>query len=350
MALLLTEANVKSLLTMPLALEAVEDSFRRLAEGSALLHPRQRLHIPGKSYLHYMAAGDSTSGYMGLKVYTSAREGLRFLVPLFQAESGDLVALIEADYLGQMRTGAASGVATRFMAREEARTAGIVGTGLQARTQLEAIALVRKLESVRAFGRDPKRREQFAKEMTARLQIPVTAVPSAEEAVRGAEIIITSTTSSNPVVEGRWLEDGMHINAIGANFPQKRELDDDAVRRAGIVAVDSREQSKQEAGDLIHAFGGDESQWGQRTGACWNRGGEDAGTHDLHSNHVVQVERHRDRGYCRRGASLRIGSRAWHRQGGSHVGKRSSIRRGARRLSGALPGMRVKCGCGEGES
>jgi ornithine cyclodeaminase/alanine dehydrogenase-like protein (mu-crystallin family) len=261
MALLLTEANVRSLLTMPLALEAVEDSFRRLAEGSALVHSRQRLHIPGKSYLHYMAAGDSTSGYMGLKVYTSAREGLRFLVPLFHAESGDLVALIEADYLGQMRTGAASGVATRFMAREEACTAGIVGTGLQARTQLEAIALVRKLESVRAFGRDPKRREQFAKEMTARLQIPVTAVSSGEEAVRGADIIITSTTSSSPVVEGRWLEDGMHINAIGANFPQKRELDDDAVRRAGIVAVDSREQSRQEAGDLIHAFGGHESQW-----------------------------------------------------------------------------------------
>jgi alanine dehydrogenase len=252
---------VRSLLTMPLALEAVEASFLRLAEGGALVHSRQRLHIPGKSYLHYMAAGDSTSGYMGLKIYTSAREGLRFLVPLFQAESGDLVALIEADYLGQMRTGAASGVATRFMAREEARTAGIVGTGLQARTQLEAIALVRKLESVRAFGRDPKRREQFAKEMTARLQIPVTAVSSAEEAVRGAEIIITSTTSTNPVVEGRWLEDGMHINAIGANFPQKRELDDDAVRRAGIVAVDSREQSRQEAGDLIHAFGGDDSQW-----------------------------------------------------------------------------------------
>lgn len=261
MALLLTEANVKSILTMPLALEAVEDSFLRLAEGSALLHPRQRLHIPGKSYLHYMAAGDSTSGYMGLKIYTSAREGLRFLVPLFQAESGDLVALIEADYLGQMRTGAASGVATRFMARKEARTAGIVGTGLQARTQLEAIALVRKLESIRAFGRDQKRREQFAKEMTARLQIPVTAVSSAEEAVRGADIIITSTTSSNPVIEGRWLEDGMHINAIGANFPQKRELDDHAVRRAGIVAVDSREQSRQEAGDLIHAFGGDNSQW-----------------------------------------------------------------------------------------
>lgn len=102
MALLLSEADVKNILTMPLALEAVEDSFRRLADGSAQVHSRQRLHIPGKSYLHYMAGADAVSGYMGLKMYTSAKQGLRFLVPLFDALSGDLVALIEADYLGQM--------------------------------------------------------------------------------------------------------------------------------------------------------------------------------------------------------------------------------------------------------
>ncbi len=129
MALLLTEADVKSLLTMPLALECVQHSFQRLADGSALLHPRQRLHVPSKSYLHYMAAADGTSGYMGLKIYTSSREGLRFLITLFSAESGDLLALIEADFIGQMRTGAASGVATRLLAREDARTVGIVGTG-----------------------------------------------------------------------------------------------------------------------------------------------------------------------------------------------------------------------------
>ena len=183
MPLLLTEADVKSILTMALAIEAVEDSFRRLADGSALLHSRQRLHVPGKSYMHYMAAADATTGYMGLKIYTSAREGLRFLVPLFQAESGDLVALIEANHLGQMRTGAASGVATRVLARPEARTIGIIGTGLQARTQLEAITHVRKIENIRAFGRDRERREQFAMEMTERLKVPVTAVASAEEAI-----------------------------------------------------------------------------------------------------------------------------------------------------------------------
>jgi len=261
MPLLLTETDVKSILTMPLAMEAVEDSFRRLADGRALLHSRQRLHVPGKSYLHYMAAADSTTGYMGLKIYTSSREGLRFLVPLFQAESGDMVALIEANYLGQMRTGAASGVATRVLARTEARTIGIIGTGLQARTQLEAIAQVRKIESIRAFGRDSSRREQFARDMSERLKIPVAAAGSAEEAVRNADVVVTSTTSTNPVLEGRWLTPGIHMNAIGANFPNRRELDDEAVRRSHVIAADSREQSKLEAGDLIRFFGDDDLRW-----------------------------------------------------------------------------------------
>src|SRR5580692_12903931 len=173
MTLLLSESEVKSILTMPLALEAVENSFQRLADGTALVHSRARLHIPGKSYLHYMAAAEATSGYMGLKIYTSAKEGLRFLILLFHAESGELLAEIEADYVGQMRTGAASGLATRLLARGEAKTVGIIGTGLQARTQLEAISHARKIESVRAFSRDPQKRETFASEMSAILKIPV---------------------------------------------------------------------------------------------------------------------------------------------------------------------------------
>jgi alanine dehydrogenase len=261
MALLLTEADVKSLLTMPRALECVQYSFQRLADGSALLHPRQRLHVPSQSYLHYMAAADGTSGYMGLKIYTSSREGLRFLITLFSAESGDLLALMEADFIGQMRTGAASGVATRLLAREDARTVGIVGTGLQARTQLQAITQVRKLTEVRAFSRSTEKRETFAREMTEALQLPVSAVESAEAAVRDADIIVTSTTSTSPVIEGAWLKPGVHINAIGANFPQKRELDAQAVERCNVIVVDSREQSKMEAGDLIQVFGEDAGRW-----------------------------------------------------------------------------------------
>jgi len=265
MALLLTEADVKSLLTMPLALECVQHSFQCLADGSALLHPRQRLHVPSKSYLHYMAAADGTSGYMGLKIYTSAREGLRFLITLFSAESGDLLALIEADFIGQMRTGAASGLATRLLAREDARTVGIVGTGLQARTQLQAITQVRKLTEVRAFSRSAEKREKFAKEMTKAFKIPVSAVDSAQAAVRDADIVVTSTTSTNPVIEGAWLKPGVHINAIGANFPQKRELDAKAVERCDVIVVDSREQSKMEAGDLIQVFGEDAQLWSNVT-------------------------------------------------------------------------------------
>ena len=261
MTLLLSEADVQSLLTMPLAIEAVEDAFRRLADGSAQFHPRQRLHLPGNSYLHYMAAADGTGGYMGMKIYTSSREGLRFLVPLFQAKTGELLALIEASYLGQMRTGAASGVATKLLARRDARTVGVVGTGFQAAAQIEAVAAVRKIERVRTFGRDPERRQSFASEMSAKLGVPVEAAASAEEAVNDADIVITSTTASKPVVEGRWLRAGMHINAIGANFPEKAELDADAVNRADVICADSREQSKLEAGDLIQAFEGDYSRW-----------------------------------------------------------------------------------------
>jgi ornithine cyclodeaminase/alanine dehydrogenase-like protein (mu-crystallin family) len=261
MALHLTEADVRNLLTMPLALEAVEDSFRRLADGSAVSHSRRRLNMIDKGFLHYMAASDATGGYIGLKIYSVSSSGARFLVPLFSAKSGELLALIEANYLGQARTGAASGVATRLMARQDARTVGIIGTGLQARTQLEAVAIVRKLERVRAFSRDVQRREQFAEEMTSRTGVPVTAVSSAEEAVRGADVLITSTTSKNPIVEGRWLERGVHINAIGVNFADKRELDADAIRRCDVIAADSREQSKVEAGDLIQVFGESDAGW-----------------------------------------------------------------------------------------
>ena len=261
MPLLLSEADVKAILTMPMALELVEASFRRLAEGTAVCHPRRRLHMAPKGIMNYMAASDSAGGYMGLKIYTISPNGVRFVLPLFNARSGEMCALIEADHLGQMRTGAASGVAARVMARADARTVGVIGTGYQARTQLEAVALARKLEIIRAFGRDAARRVKFANDMTARLGAPVVAVPSAEQAVRESDIVITATTASKPVIEGSWLNPGMHINAIGSNFAEKQELDAEAVGRCDVIAADWVEQSKIEAGDLIQAFGTDLSRW-----------------------------------------------------------------------------------------
>ncbi len=261
MTLILSEADVRAVLTMPMALDAVEEISRRQDSNEAVVHARRRIELPNNGFFHYMAAADMTGGFLGMKIYTYVKGRLRFLVPLYGIETGELVALIEADYLGQMRTGAASGIATKYMSRKDARTAGIIGTGFQARTQLEAIAAVRKLESARVFGRDRQRRGRFATEMCAKLGLPVTPVDSADEAVRDADIVATATTASHPVLRGVALSEGAHINAIGANHAHKRELDEEAVRRARQIVVDSIEQSKAEAGDLILAFAGDEARW-----------------------------------------------------------------------------------------
>lgn len=261
MTLLLTEADVRSLLTMPIALEIVEESLRQQGDGELVLHPRRRIKLPDNALLHYMAAADTARGYIGMKIYTVVRGVARFVVPLFRSATGEMAALIEADALGQLRTGAASGVATKYLANANARTACIIGTGYQARTQLEAVAAVRRLERVRAFGRDPERRETFCREMSERIGVAVEPMRSGQEAVQGADIVITATSATKVVLEGAWLAPGMHLNAMGANWPQKRELDAAAVARAGKIVVDSIEQSKMEAGDLIQAFGEDQSRW-----------------------------------------------------------------------------------------
>jgi ornithine cyclodeaminase/alanine dehydrogenase-like protein (mu-crystallin family) len=261
MTLLLNEADVRSLLTMPVALEIVEESLRHQGEGELVLQPRRRLRLPENTVLHYMAAGDPARGYFGMKLYTVVHGVARFVVPLFRAATGEMAALIEADALGQIRTGAATGVATKYLANEKARTACIIGTGYQARTQLEAVAAVRRLDRVRAYGRDPERRAKFCAEMSDKIGVAVEPANSNQEAVRGAEIVIAATSATKVVLEGAWIEPGMHINAMGANWPQKRELDAAAVDRADIVFVDSIEQSKMEAGDLIQAFGEDQTRW-----------------------------------------------------------------------------------------
>jgi len=261
MTLHISEADVRSVFTMKLALEAVEEVSRKQASGTVVIHARRRFELAGGGFFHYMAAADYAAGYLAMKQYTYAGGKLRFLVPLYEMASGDLLAMIEADYLGQLRTGAASGVATKCLARKNARTAAIIGTGGQARTQLEAIAAVRKLDSARVYGRDPQRRESFCKEMSERLCFRVDAARSSADAVQGADIVCTATTSGKPVLAGACISAGTHINAIGANHAHKRELDDEAIRKADAIFVDSLDQSKQEAGDLILAFQGDESRW-----------------------------------------------------------------------------------------
>jgi alanine dehydrogenase len=262
MTLHINESEVRQLLTMPMAMDAVEEISRKQADGRVILHPRRRFELPaGGGFFHYMAAMDTEAGFIAMKQYTYVKGVLRFLVPLYEIATGALLAMIEADFLGQQRTGAASGVATKYLARANARTAAILGTGGQARTQLEAVAAARKLDSVRVYGRDPERRAKFCAETTARLGISVHPAATAAEAVRGADIVNTATTSAKPVFDGQDIVEGAHINAIGANHAHKRELDDTAISRAGLIFVDSIEQSKQEAGDLIIPFLQEPKKW-----------------------------------------------------------------------------------------
>jgi ornithine cyclodeaminase/alanine dehydrogenase-like protein (mu-crystallin family) len=260
MTLLLKEADVRTLLTMPVALEVVEESLLLQGQGKLTLHPRRRVKT-GNTLLHYMAAGDPVHEFIAMKIYTTAPGAARFVVPLFRSATGEMAALIEADALGQIRTGAASGIATKYLAKKDAHTAGIIGTGYQARTQLEAVAAVRKLDRVRAFGRDPERRARFCREMSQIIGVQVEPVDSGEKAVRDADIIITATSALKIVLEGAWLSPGVHINAMGANWPQKRELDEAAIDRSNVIVVDSIEQAKMEAGDLIQPFASDAKRW-----------------------------------------------------------------------------------------
>ncbi len=259
--LYLTETDVERLLTMEAALEAVEAAFRACVAGQVQSHPRRRLRTSAGAWLNYMAANDDRSGYFGMKLYTVSSLGTAFLVPLYKGDTGELVALLEADFLGRMRTGAASGVATKYMARADAKRVAIIGSGHQAPTQLEAIASVRRLESACVYSPNPGRRRGFAERMSAWLGLRVEPAASAEEAVRSADIVATITSTLAPVVQGAWLRPGTHINAAGANFPKRRELDDDVIARAARIVVDSREQSRMEAGDLLQPFQENPQRW-----------------------------------------------------------------------------------------
>jgi alanine dehydrogenase len=263
MTLHISESDVRQLLTMPMAIDAVEEISHRQADGTVIVHPRRRFELPNGGFFHYMAAMDTAAGFIAMKQYTYVGGALRFLVPLYEIATGALLALIEADYMGQLRTGAASGVATKFLARQNARTAAIIGTGGQAKTQLEAVASVRALESVLVYGRDPRRRSEFATEMSKRLELNVSAADTAAAALRNADIVVTATKSARPVFDGHDLAAGVHINAIGANHAHKQELDAVAVERASVIFVDSVAQSKQEAGDLIIPFEKQLQRWEQ---------------------------------------------------------------------------------------
>jgi ornithine cyclodeaminase/alanine dehydrogenase-like protein (mu-crystallin family) len=248
--LLLTEDDVRRLLTMEMALEAVEQGLRKLALDEAQNVPRSRAQTD-HAILHVLSAAAKTLGVMGAKVYATSRKGPpQFHVSLFDGKTGALLCLMQADHLGQVRTGAASGVATQHMARPDAATVGLFGSGKQARTQLQAVCKVRRIRQARVYSPNEERRKRFAAEMSEVCQTEVIPVARPEQAAEDLDILVTATTSRDPVLSGHWIAQGTHINAIGSNFLGKAELDPAAIRRCQIVVVDSKDQARLEAGDF----------------------------------------------------------------------------------------------------
>ena len=254
MPLWLTEDDVASLVTPGEAVPVIEECFRRMAAGQVELMPRRRFQVEG-GYLAVMAAADTGLGVAGLKSYTVVGGDLAFVVCLFDLASGSLAALIAADRLGQVRTGAASGVAAKHLARPGASSLGLIGAGWQAESQLAAIrAAVPTIERVVVSSRTAERAAAFAAEHGAE-------VAESPAEAGGCDIVVTVTTSRDPVLRGDWLREGALVCAVGANYPQARELDAQVIARATLVCCDAIEDAKLESGDLIEPVAAGQLDW-----------------------------------------------------------------------------------------
>lgn len=259
-ALYLTEDDVCRLVDMRIALDAVRGAFRALGEGTAENVPRRRAAAPGVM-LHAMHAAAGYLGVAGAKVYSTTKAVAVFHVLLYDAASGRLLAMIEADHLGRLRTGAASGVATELMARPDSTTVGLFGTGRQAVTQLEAVLAVRRISRVEVCSRDADRCAAFADEMSGRLDVEIAPALRPDMAVMEKDIVITATSAKSPLFDGNLLTEGVHLNVVGSNFLRKSEIDVTTVRRADVIVCDSVEACRHEAGDFVASIEAGVMSW-----------------------------------------------------------------------------------------
>lgn len=259
-AIFLCEQDVRYLMDMETSINVVEEAFRQLATESTVNRPRVRVGSKG-ILLHTMSASAEYLGLVGWKAYTTTKSGARFHVAVYDNQSGRMVAMIEANYLGQLRTGAASGVATEFMARPDASSVGVFGAGLQARTQLKAVCTVRKIKRVEVYCRDDDQRAAFADEMSEYCATQVEPVSIPDRVAAEKDIVITATTSKSPVFAGGALDEGTHLNVIGSNFIGKREVDATTIRRSNHVICDSIEQCRLESGEFADAVKSGAREW-----------------------------------------------------------------------------------------
>ena len=273
----ITDCDVERLLNVEEAVPVVEAVLKQQAAGAATNMPRGHTIAGPGLMLAHMTAALHEQGVFGFKTYSIVAGKYKFFVLLYSIETGDLLAVFEANQLGRRRTGAASGVSAKYMAREDSAEVGILGSGFQADAQLEAICSVRPIERVRVYSRNPENRASFAERMSDTLGIEVQATNEPRDVVESADILVTITNSPTPVFSGEWLRPGTHICAVGGANEYVTELDDATIQRADIIAVDSIAQAKIECGELLMPTSRGLLLWEQVSEFWQVVGGEKAG-------------------------------------------------------------------------
>ena len=255
----LSEADVGRLVTIKDAMAALEALFATWGQPSTTNLPRQRAPLPGGAF-NLMGAAYGAKGVHGLKAYAGVK-GAQFHALLYSSLDGSLKAVIEADLFGQMRTGAASGIATRLLANAHARTLGVIGTGKQSRMQVAAVCTVRPIRQVRVFSRTAEHREAYARSLQSELGVEVVPASSAQACVAEADVVVTITKSAKPVCRAEWLAEGAHVNVAGANSDARREVDAETVLRAAVKVTDHVAQAKEEAAEFRALVAAGKLEW-----------------------------------------------------------------------------------------
>ncbi len=261
MVLFLNEADVQQLITMPLALEQVELALKDRALGRAIDLPRARIQTTA-GIQHVLQACAPELGYIGFKYYFSppGKRGATY-VHLISMATGQLEAIIGAVTLGMMRTGAASGVASKHLANPGASVLAQIGAGYQGMGQLEAVVTALNIREARVYARTRDKLEAWCKKMADKLGIPVIPATSGADALKGAHVVNIMTKSATPVIDGDWLQPGQHVNAAGSNALSRAEIDAKTIARCKLITVDSRGTARNECGDLIAAVENGRLSW-----------------------------------------------------------------------------------------
>ena len=252
MGILITEKDVKNLLTMELAICSLEEIFKKESIKDSVNSSRIRINLPEGS-LNFMAASSKSLNLIGTKSYIpKTKTAIKFYVQLYDGENGNLLSVIEANLMSRIRTGAASGLATKYLAKKNSSVLGIIGTGTQALHQAIAICKVRKIKTINIYSRNVNNRKNFCALINKNINnVNAISVKTSKECVENADIITTITNSDSPVFSSKWIKPGTHFNAAGSNVSTKREIDKETISKASTIVTDNIDQAKIECGDLI---------------------------------------------------------------------------------------------------